>query len=148
MGIGRLIPGSLKKWIKMKAGVEQKIAVEKMIDEIAERKIQFNHHLVGGYRFKDKVVVITGGTGSIGSDLCRSFAAEGAQVIICGRNQNRLEEIVNDIIARGQKAKGVSFDITSAEEIETVFADIITEYESIDILINCAGEVREMDASF
>ncbi|HWA50072.1 MAG TPA: SDR family NAD(P)-dependent oxidoreductase, partial [Dongiaceae bacterium] len=48
-------------------------------------------------RFKDKVVVITGGTEGIGLATAKAFAAEGAHVYITGRNEKRLEDALAEI---------------------------------------------------
>ena len=50
-------------------------------------------------RLKDKVAIITGSTGGIGVGIARLYAAEGAQVIVCGRRAERGQGVVDAITA-------------------------------------------------
>ena len=53
-------------------------------------------------RLKDKVAIITGSTGGIGVGIARLYAAEGAQVIVCGRRAERGQTVVDTITAEGK----------------------------------------------
>ena len=63
-------------------------------------------------RLKDKVAVITGSTGGIGVGIARLYAAEGAQVIVCGRRAEKGQAVVDAITAEGGKASFHAMDIT------------------------------------
>ena len=52
-------------------------------------------------KLKDKVVIVTGGGGAIGSAIAKSFAQEGAKVVVTGRTQGTLDAIVDEIKAEG-----------------------------------------------
>ena len=68
-------------------------------------------------RLKDKVAIITGSTGGIGVGIARLYAAEGAQVIVCGRRAERGQGVVDTITAEGGKASFHAMDITIPETI-------------------------------
>ena len=89
---------------------------------------------------KDKVALITGATSGMGKAIAKLFAAEGAKVIIGGRNQTRAQAIVDDIIAAGGEA--VTFgpmDVTSKEQIKHTVDATMEKYGRIDILAAFAG---------
>jgi NAD(P)-dependent dehydrogenase (short-subunit alcohol dehydrogenase family) len=77
-----------------------------------------------------KTALVTGSTAGIGLEIARRLAAEGADVVICGRSQAKLEAAAADIGARAVLA-----DIATAEGAETV----VTALPHVDILVNNLG---------
>jgi 3-oxoacyl-[acyl-carrier protein] reductase len=59
-----------------------------------------------------KVAVVTGGSGGIGAATCRLLAANGARVVVNGRDQARIQAVVDAIHAGGGEAIGVTGDCT------------------------------------
>lgn len=55
-------------------------------------------------KLEDKVAIVTGETSGIGSDSAKLFAAEGAKVVVTGRNEERAKAVVDDIKAEGGEA--------------------------------------------
>jgi NAD(P)-dependent dehydrogenase (short-subunit alcohol dehydrogenase family) len=93
---------------------------------------------------KGKVAVVTGGSSGIGLAVARGFAAEGAQVAICGRNEKRLSEAADGIRADfGTRVVSIGCDVTSPEEIGRFAARIDEQFGGADILINNAGAGSE-----
>ena len=87
-----------------------------------------------------KVVCITGGSRGIGFASARSFAEEGAQVIICGRGQARLDGAVERIRNElGVEVDAVAADVTQPAQIDRLIAHIATRYGRLDVLVNNAG---------
>jgi len=70
--------------------------------------------------FKDKVVIITGGATDIGNAMAKKFGDEGAKVIISSRRENRLQETVNDLKAKGVDAHYKVCDVTSLEDVKAL----------------------------
>jgi len=85
-------------------------------------------------QLKDKIALISGSTAGIGYATARQFAAEGAQVIVNGRTQARVDAAVKSIIeATGNtKVSGVIADFSDKDQIDTLIAKI----PEVDILIN------------
>lgn len=83
----------------------------------------------------DKTALITGATGGIGHATATLLARDGADVILCGRNQQRGEAIVDELKRDGRKARFVAADLQRVESIR----DLTDQVGDIDILINNAG---------
>jgi 3-oxoacyl-[acyl-carrier protein] reductase len=66
----------------------------------------------------DKVAVVTGGSGGIGAATCRLLAANGAKVVVNGRDQTRIDTVVDTIRAGGGQATGVAGDCTDLAAVE------------------------------
>lgn len=88
---------------------------------------------------KGKIALITGATSGIGEACAKHFAAAGATVIVAGRNTERGEKVVADIIDKRQKAVFKQLDVTQDESIQDCISFIQSEYGQFDILVNCAG---------
>lgn len=90
-------------------------------------------------RFDDKIVIITGGTGAIGSAIAFRFLVEGATVYVGGRNQDKLNKIVQEAKEKRYNAKPLVIDVTDENSIENAVKKVIIEEEHVDVLVNCAG---------
>jgi NAD(P)-dependent dehydrogenase (short-subunit alcohol dehydrogenase family) len=89
---------------------------------------------------KDKVAVITGGSIGIGLAVAQALAREGAHLLLCARNEQRVVERTTEISNQyGVKALGVGADVTKADDIGRVVAEAEREFGGADILINNAG---------
>ena len=91
------------------------------------------------FNIKDKVVVITGGTGVLGKAIALHLAEEGAKVVILGRKAEVGNAIVNEIKANGGEAMFLTTDVMNRELLEQNLADILKAYGRIDALLNAAG---------
>lgn len=90
-------------------------------------------------KLQGKVAIITGSTSGMGVEEAYRFAAEGAKVVVVGRNQKRLDETCAQIRANGGECIGVAGDITTAEGCDELFRKTMEQYGRIDILVNNAG---------
>ena len=88
---------------------------------------------------KGKVAIVTGGTQGIGKASAQALAAEGAAVVICARDQERLDAVAKEIRDAGGKVLAVSADVSKAEPCERIVAEALRAYGRIDILVNNAG---------
>jgi len=86
--------------------------------------------------FKDKVVVVTGGTSGIGLAIAKEFAGQGAHLVITGRKQDRLDEAVESL---GDKTLAVKADVSNISELADLFTKIKTVHGRIDVLVANAG---------
>lgn len=90
-------------------------------------------------RLKDKVVIITGASSGIGKALAYEFSKLGSSVCLVARRIELLEEIKKEIEGNGTKALAIKTDITVEEECKQMVQTVISEFGTIDILINNAG---------
>ncbi|MDE6693704.1 MAG: SDR family oxidoreductase, partial [Muribaculaceae bacterium] len=91
------------------------------------------------FSVKDKVVVITGGTGVLGACIARYLSKEGAKVAILGRRKSEGDAIVDDIVAAGGDAMFLESDVMDAAKVQKNCDDIISRYGRVDALLNAAG---------
>lgn len=94
--------------------------------------------------FKDKVVLVTGGSRGIGKAIVLAFAKEGAKVVINYRgNKEAAEETLEEVKKLGREAYLYQADVSKEEEVESMFKDILTKFGHLDILVNNAGITRD-----
>ena len=91
------------------------------------------------FSVKDKVVVITGGTGVLGKAIAAHLAEEGAKVILLGRKTEVGNKIVESIRTQGGEALFLTTDVLDRKILEQNLADILKAYGRIDALLNAAG---------
>lgn len=96
-------------------------------------------------RLKGKVAIVTGSTSGIGTGIAKMFGAEGAKVVVCGRNEERGNKVVEDITSQGGEAYFHKFDVTQPETVDALFADTKERWGSIDILVNNAAGMALKD---
>ena len=91
------------------------------------------------FNIKDKVIVITGGTGVLGASMSEYLAKHGAKVAVLARNKQKGDELINKIKANGDEAMFLQTDVTNEEVLTQNAEEIIKAYGRIDVLINGAG---------
>ncbi len=85
------------------------------------------------------MVVITGGTGVLGSCIGKYLASEGAKVVILGRRKEEGDAIVKEIKDNGGEAMFLVTDVMDKDVVERNCADILAAYGKVDSLLNAAG---------
>lgn len=93
----------------------------------------------------ESIVLITGGTGAIGSALCRQFSSEGFKVIAnCHPSDvERSTAVVDALKAEGFNVELCAFDVTNAADCETAVAGIEADIGPIGVVVNAAGITRD-----
>lgn len=89
--------------------------------------------------FQNKIIIITGGGGGIGSATSRHFASRGAQVAVYDRDMEAAERTVSSINEEGGIAKAFACDITDRAQIDQAVADTEKAFGPISVLVNNAG---------
>ncbi|ADK83499.1 short-chain dehydrogenase/reductase SDR [Desulfarculus baarsii DSM 2075] len=88
------------------------------------------------YGLDGKVALITGGSRGIGLGVAQAMAAEGANVVICGRKQQTLDEAAQAI--DGQPL-ALACHIAKEDQVEAMFAAVVEKFGRLDILVNNVG---------
>lgn len=91
------------------------------------------------FDIKDRVVVITGGTGVLGACIGEYLAQQGAKVVLMGRRREEGDAIVKRITGAGGEACFLVTDVMNTETVEQNCRDILARYGRVDALLNAAG---------
>lgn len=94
------------------------------------------------YSFRDKVVVITGGSRGLGLVMARMLADEGARLVICSRTLEQLESAEAELLKRGAQVMAVHCDVTDRSDVYALVDRTLHEWGRIDVLINDAGVIQ------
>ena len=87
----------------------------------------------------DKVAIVTGGAGGIGSAICRRFAEEGAAVAVFDIDQAAAGQVADGIQAGGGRAAAFAVDLTSQESVIAAVQAAEQRLGPVDVLVNNAG---------
>jgi len=87
-------------------------------------------------KLNNKVAVVTGGSAGIGLATAKEFIAQGAKVIITGRNQKTIDEAVEIL---GKNAIGVQADASKITDTENLVAQVKSQFGKVDVLFVNAG---------
>jgi len=89
--------------------------------------------------FKDRVAVITGGAGGIGSSLGRAFAARGAKIVLADLDAANLAVVSKHLEASGAQVLGVPTDVTRRDSVEALAEATLKRFGAAHIVCNNAG---------
>jgi len=92
--------------------------------------------------FKDKVVVVTGGSRGIGKAIAQSFAREGAQTVLAASSQENLDKAAAAIGNSGPRPLTFAADLKSLAACEALHAFVQEKLGRCDVLVNNAGATR------
>jgi NADP-dependent 3-hydroxy acid dehydrogenase YdfG len=87
----------------------------------------------------DKVVVITGASSGIGESTAKLLAQQGAKVVLGARRKERIDAVVKEISAAGDKAIGFPVDVTKRAEVEALVKGAVDSFGRVDVMVNNAG---------
>jgi NAD(P)-dependent dehydrogenase (short-subunit alcohol dehydrogenase family) len=90
------------------------------------------------FSLKDKVIVITGASSGIGRQCAISCAAQGARVVILGRDRKRLDETMS-LMEHQKSHLAIIAELTDFENTEAIVKGLVADTGKADGLINCAG---------
>ena len=91
------------------------------------------------FSVKDRVVVITGGTGVLGRCIGTYLAEQGAKGVLLGRNVEQGNEIVDRIKQNGGEAIFLATDVMDINKMQKCCDEVIARYGHVDALLNAAG---------
>jgi NAD(P)-dependent dehydrogenase (short-subunit alcohol dehydrogenase family) len=85
-------------------------------------------------RLQDRISIVAGGAGGIGSSIAERFASEGARVIIADRDAGRANAVASRV-----GGLSVTTDITRPESVDALVETVLGAYGRLDAVVNCAG---------
>lgn len=88
-----------------------------------------------------QIVIVTGGSGGIGTALCKTFAASGATVVVVDIDGDGAARVAEEIRAAGGAAEGRRLDVTSPTEVTALVQSVAATYGRLDQMWNNAGIV-------
>lgn len=89
--------------------------------------------------WQNKVALVTGGSAGLGLAIARAFHDRGANVVVAGRDADRLAGATADVSTSERACVGVAADVTRDSDVERLIADTIARFDRLDVLVNCAG---------
>ncbi|MDR0589098.1 MAG: SDR family oxidoreductase [Spirochaetaceae bacterium] len=101
---------------------------------------------MGLFDLNGKIALVTGASSGLGIQFAKALAAQGADLAIIARRQERLDEVKKTIEGMGVRCLALKCDVLQNDEIKTVVAKIKEHYGRIDILVNNAGTARSNPA--
>ena len=91
------------------------------------------------FNLKDRVAVVTGGVGLLGTEFCRTLAEAGAAVAVVDLNAEKCAGGAETLAKAGYRALSVPTDITQPDSVKALVEKVLAEYGRLDILVNSAA---------
>jgi len=88
-----------------------------------------------------RVAIITGGNGGIGRGIALGFAQAGASVAIIGRNEEKNQQVLDELREIGNPAMALRVDLSNRNELEPALGQVERDLGPVDVLVNNAGIV-------
>lgn len=89
-------------------------------------------------KLEGRTAIVTGASSGVGRGLAKVLAENGANVCICARRLEKLEELKAELEAEGAKALPVACDVMEPDQIKNVVTQCVDAFGGVDILVNCA----------
>lgn len=94
------------------------------------------------FDLSDKVAIVTGGAGHLGSSISEALAEARANVCICSRNEINCKKLANVLQEKSHgEIKGMKVDTSSTNSVRSCFEKILSRFGKIDILVNNASSI-------
>ncbi len=88
---------------------------------------------------EDRVVIIAGASGGLGSVATAAFAEAGARLALLGRDQTKLDELAAELKLPAARTLAIAADLGKPDEVEKASGEILKKFGSIDVLLNFVG---------
>jgi NAD(P)-dependent dehydrogenase (short-subunit alcohol dehydrogenase family) len=94
------------------------------------------------FDLSDRVVIVTGAAGNLGSAVAQAFQATGAKLVLVDRAADRLSSLFPDLVDSPNHFLATSVDLTNADAVETMVAETVKRFGRVDVLVNTVGGFR------
>jgi NAD(P)-dependent dehydrogenase (short-subunit alcohol dehydrogenase family) len=94
------------------------------------------------YSFRDRSVVITGGSRGLGLEIARILTAEGASLTLIARDEDELSRARRALEGIGGPVLTVRCDVAQLPDVEAALRQVVDHHGRLDVLINCAGVIQ------
>jgi NAD(P)-dependent dehydrogenase (short-subunit alcohol dehydrogenase family) len=91
------------------------------------------------FRLDDRVAIVTGATGGIGSRLAEALARVGARVVVHGRDAARTEDVARRLEAEGAATVAAVADLTQREDADAMVQTAMDAFGRVDVIVNTVG---------
>jgi len=91
------------------------------------------------FRLDGKTAIVTGGGRGLGRYMAEALSDAGANLVLCSRKREPLEEVRQEIEARGGKAISLECDVTQQDDVESVVSEAEETFGSVDVVVNNSG---------
>jgi NAD(P)-dependent dehydrogenase (short-subunit alcohol dehydrogenase family) len=96
---------------------------------------------------RDKIVLITGGSGGLGQALAEAFGRAQNRVVVAARDLNKLHVVAENMARNGAQVLALPCDVSRRDEVRKLEKEITTRWGDVQILINNAGIARAVSFS-
>lgn len=90
-------------------------------------------------KLENRIAIVTGASRGIGWEIALGYASEGADLVVCARDEQRLQQLVGRLQESGRRAIAVPADVSREEDVARVVDRTVKEFGRIDVLCNNAG---------
>ena len=94
------------------------------------------------FNFSDRVVMVTGAAGNLGSAVARAFQVAGAKLVLVDRAADRLQRLFPDLVDSPNYSLVTSVDMTDADAVEAMVDEAVKRFGRVDVLVNTVGGFR------
>ncbi|MCL5611275.1 MAG: SDR family oxidoreductase [Chloroflexi bacterium] len=91
------------------------------------------------FDLKDRVAVVTGGVGLLGTEFCKTLAEAGASVAVVDLNGDAAKKVADALMKDGYHAKAIQTDITKPDSVKAMVASVLSDFGRFDVLVNSAA---------
>jgi len=91
------------------------------------------------FELRDKVAIVTGGAGGIGTSVALEYSKAGAKVVVSSRKREKLDKVVAEIKELGGEALAIATDVCDANQVDSMVKQTVDHFGRLDILVNNAG---------
>ena len=96
-------------------------------------------HIRNLFDLTAKTAIVTGGSRGIGKEMAEGLAEAGANLVLCARRAEWLDETVEEFRGREFKVEGMLCDVSKPADVEAVVSATVQKFGAVDVLVNNAG---------